>query len=93
MYDIGALLPYIKIVNFKLFSFRSSHIIPLCELVRYKIFRLIRPGDKPATDPRSHEPYLAATLSIFKSLLQENPPILWLPEFRQLPENIHVYNL
>ena len=51
------------------------------------------PGDKPATDPRSHQPYLEATLSIFKSLLQENPPILWLPEFRQLPENIQVYNL
>ena len=65
MYDIGAYLPYIKIVNFKLFSFRSSHIIPLCELVRCKLFPLIRPGDKPATFPRIHQPYLAATLSIF----------------------------
>ena len=53
----------------------------------------MRPGDKPETDPGSHQPYLAATLSIFESLLQEFRPILWLPEFRQFPKNIQVYNL
>ena len=51
----------------------------------------IRSSDKPATDPRSQQLSLAATMSIFLSLLQENPPILWLPEFQQLPENIQVY--
>ena len=34
----------------------------------------MRPGDKPATDPGSHQPYLAATLSFFLSLLQEKSP-------------------
>ena len=53
----------------------------------------MRPGDKPATDPGSHQTYLAATLSILYSLLQENRPILGLPEFRQFPKNIQVYNL
>ena len=42
-----------------------------------------RLSDKPATD-------FAASLSIFISLLQENPPILQLPKFQQFPENIQI---
>ena len=34
----------------------------------------MRPGDKPATDPGSHQPYLAATVSIFlKSFAGKSP--------------------
>ena len=64
------------------FQCRHSQIVRRAE---------IRLGDKPATDPSSQQPSLAASLSNFISLLQENSPILRLPGFRQLPENIQVY--